>query len=98
MVVLSTTYVTLYYTSCQFLQVFSIIINRGIISLGIYREVVDVLNITYKSFILQLMSTVQLPGEKGQEKQMVMHTGTRTSNDIFVREFKQHLYHTARKN
>ena len=36
------------------------------------------IKIINKWFLLQLMSTVQLPGAKRYDKPMIMHTGTRT--------------------
>ena len=61
-------------------QAFSVIIDRGISAPVHVRELLNGLNGIGKRVILQLMSTVQLPGAKFYEKQMVMHTGTRTSN------------------
>ena len=48
-------------------QAFSVIIYRGISAPGYVREVVDGVNAIYKSFIFQLMSTVQLEGTKGYD-------------------------------
>ena len=45
-------------------HVFSVIIERGISAPEHVIEVVDGLNSIEKRFLLQLMSTVQLPGEK----------------------------------
>ena len=53
----------------KFSQNLSVIIYLG-------REVVGELNTTDKSFILQIMATVQLPGEKGYVTHMVIHSVT----------------------
>ena len=37
------------------------------------------------------MSTVQLSGAKSYDRQMVMHTGTRTYDVSLTRELKKHL-------
>ena len=44
------------------------------------------------------MSTVQLPGEKGYDTQMVMHTETRTDDVSLASEFKKHLSTAAHKH
>ena len=44
------------------------------------------------------MSTVQLPGEKLYDTQMIMHTGTFTSNVILTNEFQKHLSTVAWKH
>ena len=67
-------------------QGFSIIIGRGISATRHDREVVYGINATKKQF--QLISTVQLPGAKGYDTQMVIHAGTRTSDVSLAREFK----------
>ena len=79
-------------------QALSVIIEHGISSSGHGREVVDVLNATGKSFLFQLMSTVQLPGAKGYGTHMVMHTGTRTSYTSFASEFQKQLFTAALKH
>ena len=66
-------------------QAFSVIIDHGISAPGHGREVVDSLNAIEKVFLFQLISTVQLPVEKGYDAQMVIHTGTRTSSVILAR-------------
>ena len=38
-----------------------------------------------KTFLPQLMSTVQLPGAKWYDTNMVIHTGTRASNVSLAR-------------
>ena len=80
------------------LQEYSIIIDHGISVLGHGREVVDDLNAIEKRFILQLMSTVQLPSGKRYHKQMVIYTGTCTSNGSFSREFQKYLSTAALKH
>ena len=57
-----------------------VIIDRGISAPGYGRKVLYGLNAIEKRFLFQLMSTVQLPGVKGYDTQMVMHTGTCTSD------------------
>ena len=52
-------------------QAFSVIIYRGISAPGYGREVGDGINDIDKRFILQPISTVQLPGEKGYDTQVV---------------------------
>ena len=44
------------------------------------------------------MSTVQLPGEKLYDTQMIMHTITFTSNVILTSEFQKHLSTVACKH
>ena len=51
-----------------------------------------------KMFLFQLMTTVQLQDEKLYDTQMVMHTGTHTSDVSLVIIFLKHLSHEARKN
>ena len=70
------------------LQAFSVIIYRGISATGHGREVIDGPNSNYKSFLFQLMSTVQLSVSKGCGTQMVMHTGPRTSDVSFSDNLK----------
>ena len=55
-------------------QAFSVIIYRGISAPGHVRELVDGLNAILKSFLFQLISTVQFPGEKGYDTYIVIHT------------------------
>ena len=45
-----------------------------------------------------LMTKVQLPGSKGYEKQMEMHTNTQKEDISIARDFQKHLSNTARKN
>ena len=77
---------------------FYVIIDRGIISPRHGREVVDVLNYIANTFLFQLMSTVQLQGEKRYDTQMVMYTGTRTSHVILASNFQKKLSTAARKH
>ena len=79
-------------------QAFSVIIDCGISALGHDREVVYGLSAIEKQFLFQLMSTVQLPGAKGYDTKMVMHTGTRTPNVSLASEFQKHLSTAARKH
>ena len=46
----------------------------------------------------QLMSTLQLPGEKGYKINMFMHTGTRTYDVSLAREFQKHLSNVEHKH
>ena len=57
-------------------QTYSIIIDRGISSLGHGKEVVYGLNAVDKRYIYLLMSKVQLPGSVRFDSQIKMHTGT----------------------
>ena len=57
-------------------QCYSIIIDWGISAPGHIKEVVDGLNAVDKSYIYQLMSTVQLPGPIIFDSQIQMHTVT----------------------
>ena len=49
-------------------------------------------------FLLQSMSTVQLPSPKVHDTYMVMHTGTHISNISFSREFQKKLSNVARNH
>ena len=55
---------------------YNIRIDNCVQELGHCREVVDDLKITAKSFFSILMKTVQLPGEKGYDKNMAIYTHT----------------------
>ena len=79
-------------------QAFSVIIYLVISVLGDGREVVYGPNSTKKRFLLQLMSTVQLPGANIYYTQMVSHTETPTSDVSFAREFQKHLSTEAHKH
>ena len=79
-------------------QTFSVIIDHSISAPEHGRKVVDGLNATEKRFLFQLISGVQLPGEKGYDTYTVMHTGTSTYNVILAREFLKHLSTVARKH
>ena len=61
-------------------QSYNIIIDRGISAPGHVREVVDLLNATYKKFIFHLISTVQLPGIKRFDTQMEVQTATQNTD------------------
>ena len=68
-----------HYTSCNFFsQRHSIIFDRGISEPGYGKEVVDGLNAIAKRYMYELISTVQLPGSKTFEKQIIMHSCTQT--------------------
>ena len=54
----------------------SIIFYWGIIAPGHGKEVVDGLNAIDKRYMYQLLSTVQIPGSKIFEKQIIMHSCT----------------------
>ena len=54
----------------------SIIFDRGISAPGHGKEVVDSINVIYKRYMYQLMSTVQLPGSNRFENQILMHSCT----------------------
>ena len=62
------------------------------------RKLLYGLNSIYKSFMFQLISTVQLPGENIYDTQVVMHTGTHTYDVSFSREFQKHLSSEAHKH
>ena len=49
------------------------------------RELLDGINSNEESFLSQLMSSVQLTGEKRCDTQMVMHTGTHTFDVILYK-------------
>ena len=57
-------------------QCHSIIIDRGISALGHGKEVVDGLNAVDKSYVYQLMSTVQLTGSIKFDSLIQIYTGT----------------------
>ena len=48
------------------------------------------MNATYKIFIFNLMDTVQLPGSKLFDTQMVVHTATQNTDVIVSQEFQKH--------
>ena len=73
------------------LQCYSIIIDRGIISPGHDKEVVDGLNYIDKSYIYQLMSTVQLPGSIRFNSQIQINTGTKKEYVSLSKEFQEHI-------
>ena len=54
----------------------SIIFYWGISAPGHGKEVVDSINAIYKRYMYQLMSTVQLPGSKTFDSQILMHSCT----------------------
>ena len=79
-------------------QTFSFIIDRNNCAPGHGREVVDGINFIEKRFLFKLISTVQIPGEKGYDTKMVIHTGIRTSDVSLASEFQKHLSTEARKH
>ena len=79
-------------------QDFYVIIERGISAPGYGRQLADVLNATVKRFLLQLISTVQLPGAKSYDTQMVIHIGTRKFDVRLARKSQKHLSGVARKH
>ena len=75
------------------------VIIEHVISAPVYgREVVYGLNAIYKRFLFQLMPTVQLLGARIYDTQMIMNTGTCTSDVILAREFQKHLSNAARNH
>ena len=62
-------------------QCYSIIIDRVISAPGHGKEVVDGFNATYKIYIHQLISNVQLPISKTFDSQILMHSFTQ-NNDV----------------
>ena len=76
-------------TSSYFMYMSSqafVIIYQDISASGHVREVLCFLNSIDKNNLLQLISTVQLPGAKDYDMQMFIHTGTCTSGASLVRE------------
>ena len=79
-------------------HVYNIIIDRGVGAPVHIREVDDGQNALDKKNISILITTVQLHGASGYDKQMSMHTSTVNKDIILVREFKKHLLDPSRKN
>ena len=73
------------------LQSFNKIICRRISAPGNGREVVDVLNYTYKRFIFQLMDTIQLPGSEHFDTWIVAYTAIQITYISSAPEFQRHL-------
>ena len=73
-------------------QAFSVIIEIFISKPGHIIEVVDGFKAVEKRFLLQLISTVQLPGANIYDTQIVMNTGTSTSDISLARELKTPVY------
>ena len=74
------------------------IIDHGV-SIPVYgREGVDGLKATAKTFIFQLMATVKLPGSKGYDTQMIVHSTTSTDDVSVVREFQKHFSNASHKH
>ena len=76
---------------------FYVIIGCDISATGHGREVVDGINFIEKRFLFKLISTVQIPGEKGYDTKMVIHTGIRTSDVSLSSEFQKHMSTVTRK-
>ena len=70
---------------------YNIIIYRPVGSPGNCREVVDVLNYTYKRFLSALMMNVQVSGIEAYNKQMEMHTSTVNKEISLAKGFKKYL-------
>ena len=79
-------------------QAFYVIIDRGISAPGHVRELVYLLNIIDKRFILKLMSIVKLTGAKVYNTEIVIHTGTCAYDVSLAREFQKHLSKGASKH
>ena len=68
----------------------SIIFDRGLSAHGNGKEVFDGLNVIKKRYMYQLMSTVQLPGSKIFEKQILIHSCTPKNDVSLAKEFQKH--------
>ena len=68
---------TVLYLMSMLSQAFSVIVDCVISAPGHGREVLYSLNSIDKSFLFQFISTVQLPGAKVYDIQVIMHTVTR---------------------
>ena len=68
-------------------QAYNIIFEYGVSAPGYGREVVNVLNTTEKSFLFQLMTTVQLPSLKDYDTNMAMHSATHNSDISLAQVF-----------
>ena len=79
-------------------QCYSIIIERGISSPGHGKEVVDGLDSDDKSYIYQLISTVQLTGSNRFDSQIQMHTSNQNNDVSLAKEFQHHLKKEHQKN
>ena len=77
---------------------FYVIIDRIISTPGHGREVLYGLNAIYKRFLFQLLATVQFPGAKNHDTQMVMYTGTCTSDISLAIKFQNNLSDVAHKH
>ena len=69
----------------------SIIFDWGIISPVHGKEVVDGLNSIAKCYMYQLMYTVQLPGSKTFDTQILMHSCTPKNDVSLDKEFQKHM-------
>ena len=70
---------------------YSVSIDRGIITNGRGKEVVDELNDVDKRYIYQFMTHVQLPGTKRFGYQIKIHTEKQSNYVSLAQEFQQHL-------
>ena len=77
---------------------YSIIIDQGISAPGHGKEMVDGLNAVDKSYIYQLMSTVQILGSIRFDSQIQMYTGTEKEDVSLAKESQKHLKKKHRKD
>ena len=71
-------------------QCYSVTIDRGIITPGNDKEVVDGLNSIDKLYIYKVMSNVQLPGSKLFDSQKQMQPSTQNNDVSLAKSFQQH--------
>ena len=69
----------------------SIIFDQGISAPRHGKEVVYGINAIDKSYMYQLMSTVQLPGSKMFEKQIIIHSCTQKMDFSLAKEFQKNI-------
>ena len=60
--------------------------------------VVYVLNTAYKRFLSILISNMQVPGSRGYDNLMAIHTSTNREEVSIARQCQEHLSETTRKN
>ena len=82
----------------MFSKALSVIIDRGISAPGHGIELTDCLNTIDKMFLFQLMPTMKIMSANHYDTQMVMHTGTRTSDVSLASEFQKYLSTLAFKH
>ena len=73
-------------------QCHSIIFGQGISEPKHGREVIDGINAIGRRYMYQLMSTVQIPGLKIFEKQIIMHSCTPKNDARLAKYFQKHLF------